>query len=459
MVETRKISPEQVSKILCYEESHFIDLKALEIAPSKLTKTISAFANADGGELYIGISETIKGVKRVWNGFKTSEEANGHIQCFNEYFPLQQGVDLTFLVGEGVTGTVLHVIIPKSSDVKKSSDGTVYVRRGSQNLPVKDPEGLERLRLNKGVTSFENEVLEVPHDVITNSTSIIGFMLEVVPSIDPEPWLRKQRLLINEKPSVAGILLFSDEPQALLPKRCGVKISRYKTKDKEGTRDTMAFDPISIEGGLYDQIESTVKKTTALIEEVSVMGDDGLESMTYPFETLHEIITNALLHRDYSLTNDVQVRIFDNRVEIESPGRLPAHITTENILAERFARNPALVRIINKFPHPPNKDIGEGLNTAFEAMRKLRLKPPVIFEGANSVTVQIRHEPLASPEEVIMEYLDANEHINNSRARELCHIGSENKVKRIFIKMMERNMIERVPGLEGVKAAYRKVSN
>jgi len=64
----------------------------------------------------------------------------------------------------------------------------------------------------------------------------------------------------------------------------------------------------------------------------------------------HEIITNAVLHRDYSVADDVHIRIFDNRVEVVSPGMLPAHITPENILSERFARNAAIVRLINKFP-------------------------------------------------------------------------------------------------------------
>jgi len=71
----------------------------------------------------------------------------------------------------------------------------------------------------------------------------------------------------------------------------------------------------------------------------------------------------------------VQVRIFDDRIEIESPGRFPGHVTVANVLNEQFARNPKLVRLANKFPNAPNKDVGEGLNTAFEAMEKLRLKP------------------------------------------------------------------------------------
>jgi predicted HTH transcriptional regulator len=82
----------------------------------------------------------------------------------------------------------------------------------------------------------------------------------------------------------------------------------------------------------------------------------------------------------------------------------PAHVTVENILDERFARNGKLVRLINKFPDPPNKDVGEGLNTAFAAMKKLQLKDPLITELENSVVVNIRHESLASPEEIVMEY-------------------------------------------------------
>jgi ATP-dependent DNA helicase RecG len=73
-------------------------------------------------------------------------------------------------------------------------------------------------------------------------------------------------------------------------------------------------------------------------------------------------------------------------------------VTEENILREQSARNPKIVRLINKFPNPPNKDVGEGLNTAFEAMEKLRLKKPEIEEKENSVVVYVAHSPLGSPE-------------------------------------------------------------
>src|SRR6185295_9200933 len=98
-------------------------------------------------------------------------------------------------------------------------------------------------------------------------------------------------------------------------------------------------------------------------------GAAGLLEVQYPAETLHEIITNAVLHRDYSVAADIQIRIFDNRIEVESPGRVACHLTTDNILHTQFARNQRHVRMINIFHNPPNKDVGEGLNTAFDAMR------------------------------------------------------------------------------------------
>lgn len=181
-----------------------------------------------------------------------------------------------------------------------------------------------------------------------------------------------------------------------------------------------------------------------------------LEAIKYPQQTLHEIITNAVLHRDYSVADDVHIRIFDNPIEVQSPGRLPAHITVENILNERFARNGAIVRVLNKFPDPPNKDIGEGLNTAFDAMHQIGLKEPVIRERENSVLVVIRHEPLASPQEAIMDYLATRDTINNGEARRITHVRQDYQIKAIFNRMVKAGLIEQVPGTRTSNTKYRK---
>ena len=219
----------------------------------------------------------------------------------------------------------------------------------------------------------------------------------------------------------------------------------------------MAFDPISIEGCAYHQISKAVSQTTDLVEDIKILGPEGLEQIEYPRETLHEVITNAVLHRDYSIAKDVHISIYDNRIEVESPGTLPGHVTCENILDEQFARNASIVRIINKFNEPPNKDIGEGLNTAFEAMRKLKLKQPEIKETDSSVIVKIRHETLASPEEAVMSYLDRYDEIQNRDARKITGITSENTMKNVFYRLRDRGLLERVPGKKGPASAWRKV--
>jgi ATP-dependent DNA helicase RecG len=454
-IDVVQVSDIEASNILKLTEGHFVDHKDRRIAPGKLTKHISAFANADGGELFIGITEQNTTPRTyAWSGFYNVEEANAHIQVLESLFPLGSDFRYEFLKPDTLPGIVLRIEVRKTRDVVKTQDGSIYVRRGAQSLAVTTADRLETLRRVKGLTSFETEPVNADYHYITNSEPVIELMLSIVPHAEPEEWLRKQQMIIDDKPTVGGIVLFADEPQAILPKRTSVKIYRYKTR-AEGSRETLAFDPITIEGHLYKLITEAVQKTIEVIQAIPRLGGEGLESISYPRETIHEIVTNALLHRDYYDTNDTRIRIFDNRIEVESPGRLPAHITPENILRERFARNAGIVRMINKFPDPPNKDVGEGLRTAIEAMKNLRLKPPEIIERENSVVVYIRHEPLASPEELIMEHVREKGSINNSTARNICHIGSENEMKRIFQRLMRNGQIERVPGLNGPLSAYR----
>ena len=459
MFETVEIAPSQRDALLALLEGHFHDLKAIDVAPGKLTKTISAFANAAGGELYVGIGETAVGAAKVrhWRGFGDPEAANGHVQAFEQVLPFGAECSGTFIRCPGETGLILQLLVNKTRTICKATDGVAYVRRGAQKIPYNTDEQLARLKLDKGITSFETETANAESEVVTNSETIIRFLLSVIPTAEPAAWLAKQQLLRDGKPTVAAVLLFADDPQAVLPKRCAIKLFRYKTTEAEGSRETLAFDPITIEGCVYDLIREGVQRTIEIVEGVQVYSSEGLEAVRYPKETIHEILTNAVLHRDYSHQTDIQVRVFDNRVEVESPGTLPGHVTTANILKEQLARNGALVRLINKFPDPPNKDVGEGLNTAFEAMRGMKLKDPDILQGDSSVVVKIKHERLASPEEAILQYLERNAQITNSVARNLTGIGSENKVKEAFYRLRNLGKIERVPGLKGSTSAWRKV--
>lgn len=428
-----------------------MDLKSIRIASGKLTKAISAFANAEGGELFIGVEDS----PRMWVGFPTVEDANAHLQVFEELFPLGVDFDYQFLEAENETGLILKATIAKTRALVKAGDGKVYVRRGAQSLPVPEGDRLEALKRDKGLTSFETEPVNCPVEAITNSEPIIGFLLEVVPTAEPRAWLEKQLVLLGGKPTVAALVLFADEPQAALPKRCGIKIYRYKTSDSEGTRETLEFVPISIEGCAYIQIKQAVESTTEIIQSVKVRTAAGLVDTQYPFEALHEVITNAVIHRDYSITDDIHIRVFDNRIEVLSPGTLSGHVTVENILDERFARNPVIVRLINKFPDPPNKDVGEGLNTAFNSMRAMKLKEPVIEQQGGYVKVSLRHESLATPEEAVLIFLKTHDTIANREARAAAYIDSENKMKRVLQGMVSKGLLESVPGRTRYTAAYQ----
>lgn len=450
------LSDAEYSKLLARPEGHFLDFKAREVQPAKVVRAVSAFANADGGELFVGISETSPGGAMAWNGFDRDEAANGVIQAIEQALPLGQHNRMELLEAAGHAGLVLHVEVFKTREIIKTAGGEVFVRRGAQCLPVSTHEQMTRLELNKGIQSFETSTVAVPLVTTVESGVAVRFMREVVPYQEPEKWQRKQMLIVDDKPTVAGVVLFSDEPQAALPKRCGIKLYRYRTVADEGTREALDGQPETIEGCLYDQIYQAVTRTKSIIEGIRRMTPDGLVEVEYPEETIHEIITNAVIHRDYSIPDDVHIRIYDNRVEIENPGTLPGHITIQNILDERFARNGNIVRVINKFPNPPNKDVGEGLNTAFRAMKKLQLRDPVIAQKPNSVLVTIKHEKLASPEDRIMKFLEDHATIDNGEARDICVIREDWRVRKIFAGMASAGLIEKVPGSITSNTAYRR---
>lgn len=458
MFDVREISAAEAAKIIATEETHFSDVKDIRIKPGKLSRTVSAFANASGGEILLGISEDKINAKRSWEGFLNREAANDFVSTLEKLAELNNHYTGVFLKSAGQNGLILHLTIFRTQAIVKSSDGSVYVRRNASNLPYDTPAKLKQLDLDKGIITFENETVAIESELVVKSATAKRFLANIAPNAARKPaaWFKGELLISNGRPLVAAVLLFADNPQAALPKRSAVKLFRYKTSNKEGSRDTLDGQPQTIEGPIYDLIANSVKATKKLVEGIKRLGPQGLEPIDYPHETLHEIVTNAILHRDYSIQTDIQIRVFDNRIEVESPGKFPGHVTSQNFLVNQAARNGKIVRLINKFANPPNKDIGEGLNTAFAAMKKLRLKEPYVTETDNSLIFYIEHTPLASPAEMVMDYLDTHDAITNEIARNITGISSENSMKNVFLKLKQRGLIDRVPGLKGNKAAWQK---
>nr|WP_276589104.1 ATP-binding protein [Sphingomonas sp. GC_Shp_6] len=212
----------------------------------------------------------------------------------------------------------------------------------------------------------------------------------------------------------------------------------------------------TIGGPLFHQIHNVVKRVTEILSDISIITTDGLKKVDYPPEAIWEIVTNAIIHRDYSIADDVQVVIYQNRIEIISPGTLPAFVNIQNILDVRYSRNPKIVRTLRRYPDAPNQDLGEGLNTAFQKMQDRRLKAPTIEILNNYVKVTIEHTPLASPEEAVIAFLKNSDRITNRQARELTGIKSENQMKEVLYRLRDQQIIYLDPLLKGNKATWMK---
>ena len=144
--------------------------------------------------------------------------------------PLSNNYDITFLEHPVLHTLVMQISIMKSGSIVFATNGMPYIRRGAQKLPIDTPEKLRRLELDKGIAQFENEpVAEASITDLTESKVLFDFMTAVIPNVENELWIQKQKLCKGDLPTVAGVILFSEEPQITLPKRSAIKIFRYKT--------------------------------------------------------------------------------------------------------------------------------------------------------------------------------------------------------------------------------------
>lgn len=178
----RSISSLEAESVLGFEEGHFLDLKAREIAPGKLSQTISAFANTAGGEVFIGIEEDRTDAKiTTWRGFVDQEAANPIFQMLEELGG-PDIADSAFLESNQYSGYVLHLVVRKMRQIVRATNGTAYVRRGAQKLPVSGEEAERRLALDKGLATFEDETVKAPLEFIDNSVTVLEFVISQVPT-------------------------------------------------------------------------------------------------------------------------------------------------------------------------------------------------------------------------------------------------------------------------------------
>lgn len=459
MVEKVTLLNEQEALSLCKrEETEFFDRKALGIAPAKIQKIAVAFANADGGEFVVGIADDRHEPQpeKRWAGAENREQFNDILQAI---FSLNPTIDFTygFLSSDAHAGYVLRVFVARSSSLCKTADSTVYQRQNAASVKISDPEKITALSFAKGAASFEDVTLQnVQPEEVVESAEINSFISSLIPQQSALSYCVNEALIDRASfvPCCAGVLLFSDRPQPVFPRRCATKVVFYDTKQEVPEREHLKINK-TIEGPIYKQFFDVLGEITNIMSGISILTQHGLQKIAYPPEAIWEVVANAMIHRDYSIADDIQITIFQNRIEVKSPGRLPGFVTLENYLDVRYSRNPKLVRTLARYANPLNRDLGEGLNTAFEKMREWKLQNPKLEEVGNYVVVTLPHTPLATPEEAVLEYLNKHGEIKNKVAREITGIRSENQMKDVFYRLRGQGLIERVPDRRGNAAAWR----
>jgi len=169
--------------------------------------------------------------------------------------------------------------------------------------------------------------------------------IDRIPSIIQEKdWkiiLEKLKLVENGKIKRACILLFGKDPQKFYIQSL-VKIGKFKTQTEIISNDIVG-------GNLFKQLENTLDmlKTKYLISEIKFEGIQRKEIIEYPYEALREAIINALIHRDYSGTSNIQIRIYKDKLVIMNEGKLPQDLPVEKLKTEHISkpRNPLLASV------------------------------------------------------------------------------------------------------------------
>jgi len=316
----RDLSDEEIEDFCSKDEDHFYEKKSNNVRGRAIQKLAVAFANSDGGEIIVGIkdSKEEENVSERWDGVAEIEELNFVFQNLLETEPQIPHTPEFLRSSDGTLA--LRLFIEKSERVHRSSDGTVYVRRGAQSLPLKSHDDIQALAYAKGESSYEDTLVpSATAEDIFESTEMASFLASYSPKTDAIDFTINQNLVDRRSydPRTAGLLIFADNPVPLLPRRCGIKVSRYETEAESPEREHLK-DQFTVEGALYNQIHQSAEIVSDLIESVRIMTPKGLSQAKYPPETIWEVLVNAVIHRDYSISGSSLNRVGSSHLRTAS---------------------------------------------------------------------------------------------------------------------------------------------
>lgn len=421
-----------------------------------LAETLIAFANADGGALYVGVGEG-----GVPTGAVYPDEFGEIVQ--QAAMLCRPPIPITWEQVEAGGAFVFVGRVQRSAELHTLHDGRVLVRTGVENRPLTGAQ-LQQIAASRSSGEYEAELVPGATRDDFDADTLREFV---------EMWEKRQGrplsrplddvlvemgwLLPGGQPTVAGILLFGKQPQAFIP-RSGLTFVRFdgmhvhKESGEPGYGRRVEFNgPLAhIIQRAWDILQDEIRVGAV------VRGLERREQWQYPPTAIREALVNAVAHRDYRVRGRaIEVRMFADRLEISSPGGLPGYITLDNIVDEHFSRNPRIVNGLFQWGYI--EELGLGVDLMIQDMVNAGHPPPqfrptdysftVIFEN-----VQQRHPvtPVSADlttnerQAKALTYLQQNDRITNRDYQALCPDVTAETLRLDLSDLVERGILLKI---------------
>lgn len=384
-----------IEEVLAFEEMQIFDRKSVKIEPKTLVNSIVAFANADGGTIAIGISDKTKRIEGTDYEMQRLNELLRTPFDFCEPSVKVEIEKVSCIDSEKRENHIVLMHIEPSTEVHANQADEVFLRIGDKSKKLSFDERMQ-LMYDKGERYFEDKpvidagIEDIDMSLVQSYINKIGY------NKTPLEYLKENKGFIKEKNgrvqvSGAAILLFGKNPQLYFP-RARIRFIRYEgVEEKFGTEMNVIKDVI-FEGTILKMITDCIAYLNTQIKEKTYLGSDGLfvTEEEYPRFVRQEIIVNAVTHRSYSISGtDIQVKMFDDRIVVESPGKFPGLVRVDNIRHTHFSRNPKIAEFLKVYNFV--KEYGEGVDRMCVELESAGLSAPEYYCNAFILQTIIRN--------------------------------------------------------------------
>lgn len=378
--------------LLALREDQWFDRKSSRTHPQDLANLIIGLANAEGGVVVVGLwSGHVEGIDSAKDRLASWQQAaldftvpaapcrTRLIECVND---------------RGVEDQLLVVEVETSERVHANRRDEVYLRVGDENRKLTFAQRQELL-YDKGQSTFESTVVNGARREDLDEELLRAYA-DAVNHPDPDRLLAARGLLTRAgELTVAAVLLFAEHPQTWLPE-ASVRVLRYQgTERGTGARQRL-LDDVRLEGPIPAQLTKARTATFDRLPTRRALAATGRFEQIglVPTDAWLEGLVNAVIHRSYSVSGDhIRIEIFDDRIEVESPGRFPGIAQPQDPLRiTRFARNPRIARVCADLHF--GQELGEGIRRMFEEMRLAGLADPEYQQTSGSVRVTLSSAPV-----------------------------------------------------------------